>query len=160
MRRSLEAIGLCALAWMAAITAQALYGPNRLPARIPTHFNLAGQPNGWSSPAMLLMLPGIAFAVYLLMSLVARWPQAFNYPVRVTPVNRARLEALALGMIAWLKVELACLFAWIQWASIHAARDPHRGFPAAAMPAALVAIFATIGWHITAMLRAAPARPR
>jgi len=160
MRKVLEALGLSALAWMAFITVRALYGPERLPSRIPTHFDLAGHANGWGSPAMLLALPGVALAVFLLMSWVAHSPQAFNYPVRVTPANRARLETLAVGMIVWIKAELACLFAWIQWDSVGAARHPHHGFPATAMPAALVAIFATIGWHVVGMFRAAPTRPR
>jgi hypothetical protein len=41
---------------------------------------------------------------------VARFPSAFNFPVGVTAENRPLLEALTLDMIAWLKMEMVCLF--------------------------------------------------
>ncbi len=154
MRKNLEAIGLCALALLVFITLRALYGPHRLPGRIPTHFGADGRPDAWGPATMLLILPAIALGLYVLMTVVARHPSAFNYPVRVTPQNRPRLQAVALGMIAWLKIELACLFAAIQWFTIQVAGHPGRGLPPALMPVALVAIFATIAWHIAAMFRA------
>lgn len=155
MRKALEIVGLCALALLAWITARALYGPAHLPEQIPTHFGINGNPDAWGSSRMLLVLPVVAVAIYLLMSVVSRYPSAFNFPVRVTPANRGRLEAIALDMIAWLKAELACLFAGLQVFVVRAAVHPERGFPAALMPVALVAIFATIGWHAAMIFRAA-----
>ena len=155
MRRTLEAIGLAALAVLFWVTYRALNGPDPLPARIPTHFDFAGQPNGWGSPSSLLLLPAVALVIYLSITLVSRFPSAFNYPVRVTPENRAQLEALALGMVAWLKVELVCLFAWIQWSTIEAAQHGQGGLSSALLPVSIGAIFGTVGWHIVAMFRAA-----
>ncbi len=155
MRKYLEAAGLCALALLVFITLRALYGPHRLPGRIPTHFGVDGHPNAWGPSATLLVLPALALGLYVLMTVVARHPSAFNYSVRVTPQNRPRLEAVALAMIAWLKMELACLFAAIQWFTIRVAGHLARGLPSALMPLALVAIFATIAWHIAALFRAA-----
>ena len=155
MRKTLEAISLGALAVLIWSTYRALYGPVRLPARIPTHYDLAGQPNGWGTPAMLLLLPALAMALYLLITVVARFPSCFNYPVRVTAGNRGRLEPLALGMIAWLKTEVVCLFAWIQISTIEAAWRGLGGLPPALIPVSLVAIFATVGWYIVAMRRVA-----
>jgi hypothetical protein len=155
MRKSLEALAVATLALQLWITYRALFGPERLPERIPTHFDGAGNPNGWGTPTMLLLLPAIAVSIYLLFTVVTRFPSAFNYPVRVTTQNRLQLQALALDMIAWLKVELICLFTWIQWATIEVARHPQQGLPGMLMPIALVAVFATIAWHIVAMFRAA-----
>jgi hypothetical protein len=155
MRKTLEAISLGALAFMAWITYRANYGPDPLPHRIPTHFGLDGQPDGWGSAAMLLLLPVLALALYLLITVVAQFPSVFNYPVRVTAGNRARLEALALGMIAWLKTEVLCLFAWIQGSTIEAARRGYGGLSPMLLPVSLAVVFATIGWHFAAMRRAA-----
>jgi hypothetical protein len=154
MRKILEALALVALVLQAVLTWKAFLGPDRLPARVPLHFDLAGNPDGWGTPATLLYFPGIAVFIYLLFTVVTRFPSAFNYPVRVTPQNRARLEALALNMIAWLKVELICLFTAIQWSLLEAARRHTNQAPVSFMPLALVAVFATIGWHIAAMFRA------
>ncbi len=150
----LEMISGVALAALFIATALALYGPVRLPDRIPTHFDVLGRPDAWGSSRMLLLLPVIGAALYLLMSWVARYPSAFNFPVRVTPRNRQRLEGLALGMIAWLKAEVVSLFAWIQWTAIRAARHPGKGFSPLFMPILLVAVFATIIAHVAAMIRA------
>ena len=155
MRKTLEAIGLAALAVLFWVTYRAFNGPDRLPARIPTHFDLAGQPNGWGSPSSLLLLPAVALAIYLSITLVSRFPSAFNYPVRVTPENHAQLEALALGMVAWLKVELVCLFTWIQWSILEDVRNGRSSLSPALLPVSIVAVFGTVGWHIVAMFRAA-----
>jgi Protein of unknown function (DUF1648) len=155
MRKALETasiLGLVALAWM---TIAALAGPHRLPSRVPTHFDVTGQPTGWGSPWMLLTLPIVACGLYFLMTLVARYPSTFNYPVRVTQANRQRLQDLALGMIAWLKAEVVWLMACVQMVTVRAARLGWGGVPVWLMPLALGAVFGTIIGHVVAMRRSA-----
>lgn len=153
MRRVLEIISLIVLVALMVITVYVFYGPARLPDRIPMHFNAAGQPDGWGSPEALLFFPIFATVLYLLMTIVSRFPSAFNYPVRVTAQNRQQLQELALNMIAWLKAELICLFTLIEWIAIHAAREPGGGFSPLLMPVTLVVIFTTCIVHIVAMFR-------
>jgi len=160
MRKALEAVSLIALVALVFITLRAFYGPDRLPDPIPTHFNAAGQPDGYGSPAMLLVFPIIATVIYLLMTLVSRFPAAFNFPVRVTPFNRQRLEELALSMIAWLKAEVVIIFAWIENEAIAAARRPGHQFSPLPMPLLLALVFATCIIHIVAMFKARPTTRR
>lgn len=155
MRKKLEIGCLTALAVFAFLTAHAFYGPTRLPDKIPVHFTIDGHADGWGSPLSLLSLPIVALALYLLMTVVARNPGAFNYPVRVTPANRARLESIALDMIAWLKFEVLCLFVWIQHMTIEAARQGQGSISPFFMPVVLGVIFATILWHVWAMRKTA-----
>lgn len=159
MRRILELVSLAALAALLAETLHALYGPAPLTGPIPTHFNLAGEPDAWGSVHALWLLPAIALVLYLLMTWVSRHPAAFNYPVRVTPFNRARLDAIALSMIAWLKAELISFFGLMQWMLIRGARNPGRGISAVPMPVLLGAVFFTAAVHLAAILRAGRARP-
>jgi uncharacterized membrane protein len=153
MRKSLEiaALLLLVFAWIA--TARAVLGAQALPPRIPTHFNAAGEPDGWGTPGMLWLMPIVAAVIYGLMSLVARYPRAFNFPMFPSPAVRPRLEAIALSMIAWLKAEVMGLFAWIQYETIHFARNGEGKLPALFLPAVLVVVFGTIAWHIAAMRR-------
>ena len=153
MRKSLEFVGVAALLFLCAITWRALNGPNRLPDRIPTHFDIAGQPNGWGPPSSLWMVTAVALLLYVSITVVSFFPSAFNYPVRVTPRNRDALQGLALEMITWLKVELSCLFAWIRWATIDAVRHAHIGLSPLQLPLAL-AVFGTMTWYLVAMRRA------
>ena len=154
MRKILEVISLAALVFLLWISYDAVYGPHRLSERVPTHFDLAGHADGWGSPAMLLLFPGIALFLYLLMTVASRYPAAFNYPVRVTPKNQARLERLALGMIVWLKAEVVGLFTAIQYFSIETVRMERNSLPPGLMLGALTLIFLTIVVHTLAMRRA------
>jgi uncharacterized membrane protein len=164
MRKILETISLVALIALAFLTRSALRGPHRLPDKIPTHFDMTGHANGWDSPASLLLLPIVALGIYLLITVLSRFPALFNFPVEVTDQNRARLQALAWNMIAWIKAEMLCLFAWIQWMTIQAARMPDGGFsPASGFMVGTFGLVAlllfTIAWFIVAMLRAKQAQP-
>jgi len=155
LRRTLEFVALAALGVLWAVTAYALLGANRLPPRIPIHFDLAGHPNGWGEPTVLLLVPAIGTVMYVLMTVVSRYPGSFNYPVRVTPANRAALQELALRMMAWLKAELLVLFAWIQHGSIEAARGSQGALSPVFILVVIAVVFSTVGWHIVAMRRAA-----
>jgi uncharacterized membrane protein len=155
MRKVLEVVGLGLLAALGWISYQAVYGPNPLPQRIPTHFNVAGQADGWGSPSALWLLPAVAVGLYVLISVVASFPAAFNYPVRVTAASRARLEGLTLRMISWIKVELAGLFLFIQWSIIQSVRMGHGALSVWIVPVFLGLVFATIAIHAIAVYRAA-----
>jgi uncharacterized membrane protein len=161
MRKSLDAISLAASVFIVWITWQALYGPNALPDRIPIHFDLAGHPNGWGTPATLWILCAVPVGLYLFLGVMkTRLLKAAKYPVEVTDENRVRLEALNLDLMAWIKAEMICLFAWIQWSATQAARYPERGFAAAPqLIAPLVVIFATVIWFKVAMRRVAHTGP-
>lgn len=153
MQKTLNAVAVVALCFTWAITLLALYGPQPLPARIPVHFDGAGHVNGWGSPGMLWLMPAIATGVYLLISWVSRHPQSFNFPARVTPSNRARLQSVALEMISWIKAEMVCLFGWLQWATIESARRGASAVSPWSVPMAIVIIWFTIGWYFVAMRR-------
>ncbi len=155
MRKSLEVLSLLGLAVLAWLTADALAGQHRLPSRIPTHFGINGQPDGWGSPWMMLALPIAACVLYALMTLVSFYPSAFNYPVRVTPTNRIRLQELALQMIAWLKAEVIWLFVAVQMAALEAARNGQSELSRWLMPATLGVVFGTIIGYVVAMRRSA-----
>ena len=158
MRRALEILAFLLLVLTWAITGYAIMGAHPLPARIPTHFNAAGQPDAWGVPAMLWAVPVIATVIYLLMGLVARYPSSFNFPGRIHPGARRRLEMVALSLLSWLKAEVVCLFACIQYKTIEFARQGQGKLSPLFMPVVLIVIFGTIAWHIAAIRRAA--RPR
>lgn len=153
MRKALLLVALIALAatWLATI--HAIYGPHPLPARFATHFDAAGNANGWGEPRMLWLFPIISTFIVAVMILVSRFPQAFNYPVRVTPAMRPRLEAISLSMIAWLRAELACLFLGIQYLIIRSAREGQNSLSPWLLPLAILVVFATILGHFVAMIR-------
>lgn len=159
MRKTAEFLAAVALAALFFVTWSALAGPNRLPDRVPTHFDAAGTPNAWGSPGAIILLPVIACAVYLLITVVAFFPQSFNYPVRVTPLNRARLQQITLSMVTWIKAEIVALFATLQWVYVQAARTNDGSLFPRVLPVSLVVIFGTLAIAFAALFRAAASRP-
>jgi hypothetical protein len=155
MRKTLEAIALGALGLLFRITYSALYGPDPLLDRIPTHFGADGQPNGWGPPSSLWLLPIVAGSLYLFITVLALLPARFNIPIQVTDLNRPRIEALTRQMVAFLKVYLTCLFTWIQWCIIDGARQGLASFSPVVVPVFLVVVLGTTLAHIVAMFRAA-----
>jgi uncharacterized membrane protein len=153
MRKLLQAISLISLAILWILTIQAIYGPEALPSRIPTHFDIQGNPNAWGSPNGIFLLPAIGTAIFLLIGLFTRNPAKFNYPVRVTPQNRDRLYALALQMTASIQAETICLFTILQYAILHSFRAGHFTLPPTIVPTGVVLILVTTLGHITAMRR-------
>jgi uncharacterized membrane protein len=155
VRKLLEVLSLAALAALIWMTYAALDGADRLPDRVPTHFDAAGHPNSWGSPSGIIVFPIMAGAFYLLMSLVMRFPDAFHYPVQVTPQNLRLLQAVTLDMIAWLKMELVCLFAVLEWAFVESARSGEGHLFPMILPVFIVVIFGTMGWHVFSLFRVA-----
>lgn len=97
-----------------------------------------------------------ASGLYLLISLVSLFPSAFSFPVRAAAsVNRARMEALTLQMLAWVKTELACLFLYIQWSILQSVRKGNAALNPWFMPVFLAAMFATMIVHGVLVFRAA-----
>jgi len=155
MRKFLEAVALLILVANLAVTGDALLGPHALPSRIPTHFAITGEANAWGTPRMLLLLPLISLALYVLMTFLSRRPASFNYPAPITAQNRNRLHRLAVEMLAWLKAEVLTLFALIQFFAIRTVRMEQNVLPVWLMPVGMVLIFGTVFWYIRAMRRAA-----
>ncbi len=153
MRKLLDLAAFLLLVFTSCLTAWEVFGPHPLPAKIPTHFNAAGQADGWGTPGMLWLLPIIAGIIFALMTAVARYPGAFHFPGRTHPAARMQMEAMALSMIGWLKAEVMGLFAWVQGQTLRLARSGEGTLPFLFLPAVLVVVFGTIAWHVAAMRR-------
>jgi uncharacterized membrane protein len=157
-RRTLELISVLAGGALCWITASALYGANRLPDRIPTHFGPDGQPSGWGPPSGLNVLPFSSLVIYLILTLAVllmrRYPELVNFPFAVSEEDRPKLVGISMVMVTWLKVELMCLFFGIQYVILDCARKQYGRLSPAYGLAAVAVIFGTIGCFSVAMYRA------
>jgi uncharacterized membrane protein len=154
MRKVLETLSLACLAAMAWITYEAFNGPQPLPARIPIHFDAAGNANGWGPPSSLVLLPVVAAGLYLLITVISLLPTGIRSAVKLTAESRERIQALTRQMLACIKAEIVGLFLCLQWFILAGIRESSNRIPAIAPPAFIVLIFATVGWHLVAVFRA------
>jgi uncharacterized membrane protein len=159
MRKAMEGVGLGMLAVLFWITYSALNGSEKLPDRIPTHFDFSGQPNAWGPPGTLWLLPIVGTGLYLLMTVLGSIQfRRYNLPVPVTETNLPFVQEQTSVMLAWIKCELLCLFAYLQWSIIQSARTSQFRLSPLLIPVFLVVVFSTVGWHLAAIIRGARAR--
>ena len=159
MRKTVETAALLILAILCWITYSALHGPEPLPARIPTHFDISGQPNAWGPPQLLWLLPAIGTGLYLFLTVLGgiRF-QRFNLPVPITEANLSFIQDQTSIIVAWIKFEVLCLFTYLQWKIIQGVRAGESHLSPWMVPVFVVVIFATVGWRLAELLRGAKVR--
>jgi uncharacterized membrane protein len=117
---------------------------NQLPETIPTHFNGAGQPDGFGSRSTLWILPVTSLFMYLLMTVVESFPQIYNYPVEITPENAVVQYRIATRLIRILKTIILMIFSFITYQTIKTATGAASGLGKAFLPIFLLLTFGVI----------------
>ena len=114
--RLLRLLALAALGVMAVALAWAW---PRLPATIPMHFNLRGDPDGWGERAWILVVPAVALVVFALMTAIERMmvraphDPTFNYPWAITEANAERQYRFVWRLLLGLKLVFVIEFALV-----------------------------------------------
>ena len=152
LRLWLELAALAALLLAIGVAVQAW---PRLPGTVPMHFDLAGEPDGWGGRGSILVLPGSALFLYLLLTGVQRLPSHwYNYPVTITEENRERQYRLARDLVVWMKAAVLGLFAHVTVAVVRTALGEATGLGAWTVPLWLAVIFGILGVYFARALRA------
>ncbi|MFC5402555.1 DUF1648 domain-containing protein [Cohnella soli] len=123
-----------------------------LPQRMPTHFNLRGEPDGWGSRWTLWILPAISALLFIGLNQLSRVPHVFNYPVAITEQNAAFQYTVARQLLAWINFEITVMFAYISWTIVNAAKSGGVG---GAWDILIIVgvLFVTIGIYLTRAIR-------
>ena len=112
-----------------------------LPDTIPTHFNAAGEADGFGSKASIIGLPFIATLLFIGLTVLNRYPHIFNYPSPVTQDNALRLYTLATRMLRYLKLVLLVVFGGIGFMTVQHATGKAAGLGVWFLPLTLVLTF-------------------
>ena len=112
-----------------------------LPDSIPTHFNAAGEADGFGRKASIVGLPVIGTLLYIGLTLLNRVPHIFNFPTPVTQDNALPQYTNATRMIRCLKLILVLVFAGISFKTIQQANGTGEGLGLWFLPLTLVLIF-------------------
>lgn len=81
-------------------------------ALIPTHYNFQGQVDGYGELSSLWGQPIIALVLYGVFSILVRYPEKLNYPIKVTKENADSLYRLAINMLKYVKVVCMLILAY------------------------------------------------
>ncbi len=74
------------------------------------HFDLQGQVNRYGSRDTLLLWPALATVIFVLSTVLQRYPQTYNLPVAKGAPQRAECERIGTRMLRWLTVILCWFF--------------------------------------------------
>lgn len=116
-----------------------------VPDKIPTHFGGSGMPDSWSGKEALFLLPFGVILLYLLLSVVSKYPHTFNYPCKITEENAKAQYQIARSLLVFLKTEIIWSFTYIQWMTVQVAIGKAAGLGGIYLPIFLIIIFGTIG---------------
>ena len=122
---------------------------SHIPDQIPAHFNAAGEVNRWGSKSELIVLPIISWVLYGFITLIERFPQAWNTGVTVTEENCARVYRILKNMIAVIKMLMLAVFASITVLSSLVLR-----LPIWYLGVFLLAVFGSIAFFVAQLKRA------
>lgn len=99
----------------------------RLPSTVAIHFNGKGEPDGWGSKGILLILPLISLLLYIGVSKLVKYPHLFNYLQPITEANAPAQYLNARQMMNWLKFEIIASIGYSEWIVIQAGH--HQALP-------------------------------
>ena len=144
------------LGWimLLAIWALTISQYSTLPDTIPTHFNGAGQADGFGSKATILSSPVIASLLFIGLTVLNRYPHSFNYPTAITQDNALQLYTLATRMLRYLKLVLVLVFGGIEFMTIKHASGKAAGLGAWFLPLTLVLVFLPLIYFVVKSVQA------
>ena len=130
-----------AILGLLTILGTAVYNFPKLPKTIPTHFNAAGQPDGYGDKSFFWTVPCIALFLYLLLTLINLVPHKLDYPVKITPLNASKQYTMGTRLIRYLKMILIWLFFSINYSIIQSISHTGQGLGLWFLPVFLGFIF-------------------
>lgn len=119
-----------------------------LPDTIPTHYNGAGQADGFGGKESILTLPLIATILFVGLTILNKFPHAFNYPTNITADNALRQYTNATRMIRYLKFIIVFIFGLIALQTIRNANGQTSGLGTWFLPLTLGLIFIPMTYFI------------
>jgi uncharacterized membrane protein len=142
----LEAI--VSLSCLVGVTLYLILAWNTIPAKVPSHYNAAGEVNHWGNKSELIIFPIISWLIYGMITLIERFPQIWNTGIRVTEENRTQVYRLLKNLIACVKMITLSIFSCMTVLSSLA-----RNLPIWFLLAFLVLLFGTIAFFIVKLTR-------
>jgi uncharacterized membrane protein len=135
--------GFILVIWVLTIT-----NYSNLPEIIPTHYNGAGQADGFGEKATILTLPLIATILFIGLTVLNKFPHVFNYPTDITQDNAFKQYISATRLIRYLKIIIVFIFGLIEFKTIQNANGEADGLAAWFLPLTMGVIFIPIIYFI------------
>jgi len=114
---------------------------NALPLKIPTHFGIDGQANGWGGRNSLLVLLASTIVMFALLTIAERYQRLVNIPVKVDR-EAPEVKRLIRSFAIVIKAVLSAGFFWITHVTIGIAMQQRTAMGRVFLPVFLAAVLA------------------
>ncbi|TXC76113.1 DUF1648 domain-containing protein [Luteibaculum oceani] len=94
------------------------YHYGSIPAKVPMHFNAAGEITRYGVKAELFILTVVATAVAGGLVALAKYPRIYNYPVEITAKNAQKQYNLATRMVRVMNLLVTTLLCYATFSTI------------------------------------------
>ncbi len=121
---------------------------------IPIKFNFAGEPVGRGNKKGLLNFQFAIALIYLLITVVSRFPRWYRYPWKITVQNAARQYKIHRSFFLWLKVFCMGGMSYTTWGAIRVALGRAEGMGTFYMPMSIIILFAMLAVLLVKAIRA------
>jgi uncharacterized membrane protein len=148
--RVLEVIAIAALAYGVVLVLQAW---STLPTTIPTHFDAAGNADGFGRKGMIWLLPAISVVMVPATLFLRRFPWLSNVPIEITVENAAYQYALIVRLLSLLACTVSLLFTVLVYDTISIAGGGNSLLGGWFMPIFLIGVIAPILWYFYAAFK-------
>lgn len=81
-----------------------------LPEVIPIHFNFSGEADGHAGKPAYWMFPVITSGLFILLTLISRYPHTLNYPVKITEDNARKQYSITVRFIRIMRLVIVGIF--------------------------------------------------
>lgn len=124
-----------------------------LPKRIPTHFGLNGEADGFGGKGDIFIHPVVGLGFYVLFHVLSRFPHLFNYPAHVTEAQKQQLYIHSRTLLGWLQFEIITYGVYSTWENAQIAMHGEVEYSTISVIIFLVIVFSTMIFYIVRSLR-------
>ncbi len=135
----IAALILILLLWIKVISAY-----SALPEIIPKHYGFTGKPDAYGNKINIFLLPSVGTVLFILLYVLAYFPHAFNYPLKLTEKNVVVVYKSATRFIRILNLYLAFVFFVIGYQSLNVAHKKVSGLNSIIVPLLIIGVFILI----------------
>ncbi len=141
--------------WLSILSVWGLIIVNysNLPDTIPTHYNGAGEADGFGNKVTIMVLPLMATFLFVGLTILNKFPHIFNYPTSITHDNALRLYTNATRMISYLKLNIVLVFGLIAYKTIQNAKGEADGLGHWFLPMMLGLVFIPLTYFIITSIK-------
>jgi len=86
---------------------------NNIPEKIPAHYGFEGNVDRWGNKIELIFLPIVSWIIFIVLTVIAKFPKTWNTGVKITEENQERVYRVIRNMLETLKLLIVSVFTYI-----------------------------------------------